>query len=105
MRLDASALGVMSLFSDVPVPNLARLVIIETMKRGMDGSETWNNLMSIPWRRQNLGLRNALLRKLKIWELAGEYAQTYSVLDHILYDKFLILKCSMWRPLSNGRRV
>lgn len=89
---DGDAIDYAHLFADVPPENLVRHVVLELLKRGMDGGELWANLQNLAWCRKELGIRNALLRKLKIWESAGEYSQTYSILDKLEYENYLILK-------------
>lgn len=92
IKIPFSGVSLEKLFSKVSAANLAWFVIMEILKHGMDSRETWHNLMSMSWCRQNLGLRNALVRELRKWERAGEYAQTYSILNNTSYNKFLILK-------------
>lgn len=66
---------------DIPSDVLVRTVMVEILKQGRDDGETWENFMSLPRCRRELGLSNSLLHKLKPWEKKEGYAEEYSVLD------------------------
>ena len=66
---------------DVPTDVLVRTVLLEMLKQGRDGGETWEDFMSAPRCRRELGLSNSLLHKMKPWEKPEKYAGEYSVFD------------------------
>ncbi len=66
---------------DVPTDVLVRTVLLEILKQGRDDGETWEDFMSAPRCRRELGLRNSLLHKMKPWEKTEKYAGEYSVFD------------------------
>lgn len=66
---------------DVPTDVLVRTVLLEILKQGRDDGETWEDFLSAPRCRRELGLSNSLLHKMKLWENAEKYAGEYSALD------------------------
>ena len=66
---------------DVPSDVFVRSAVLEILKQGRDDGEIWEGFQSRPWCFRELGLRNSLLRKLKMWERPQEFSGEYSVLD------------------------
>lgn len=78
--------------ADIPDDEFVRAVVTGLLKQGRDGNETWDQCTSIPWCRHELGIRNALIHRLKIYESPSEYSQTYVALDQHEYSNYMILK-------------
>lgn len=78
--------------AEIPTDDFVRSLMIELLKQGRAVDETWDLCMSIPWCRREFGIRNALLRKLKIYESPSDYSMTYAILEPQEFSRYLILK-------------
>lgn len=78
--------------AEIPNNDFVRSMMIDLLKQGRAVGETWDLCTSIPWCRREFGIRNALLRKLKIFESPSEYSKTYAILVPHEFSSYMILK-------------
>ena len=85
---------------NVPTVDMIPKFLKEIILAGHDDGDAWAKFENLSWCRQQLGLRNALVRKLKIWETQSDYAQTYSILTDGEHGNYLILKDIAWTEID-----